>query len=668
MASPAEKQDAILKLGQDRHLAHAVLFRHRHPDDTPLFHYDLMDVWHSSLPRVLIMALREGAKSTVGEEEIILDACFQAFYNFVIVGETFDRAADRLRAIKHELENNEFITELFGGMKGHTWNEDKIILQNGVCIQAKGRDQSFRGIKHLDKRPDFLWVDDFEDDESVKTPESRKYWLSRFMRVIVPALDKRAKIRITGTPLDEDCMLYNLRKEKMIDGAPRWVTREYPIEYVDQATGARTPIWPARYPVEHIDALRQSFEEQGQLREYMMEYMVQASNPELQKFKAEHIKVVPVIRAWQPTLAIYDPARTVKKESSSMTGHVVASWVGSKMIVWEGDGRFLLPDALVNDLFRVNDEYSPIEIGVEQDGLNEWLMQPIRQEQTKRRVLLPIRPLDAPKGKIEFIGSLQSFFQAGEIEFAKECPELKKQLLSFPTGRLDAPNALAYMLRMRPGLPVLDGFGNMHVVEDLPRVKMRPFYLALNAEKGLTTAVLCQHVDGAIWVLADWVREGDPGEVMKGIMTDATLEAGRVTPRPVIGAHHFGQFDTIGLVAAMRKQIVDIMTGGLLVQGRDELRNHMRTMLHGQPALLVSTRATWTLRALSGGYARQLVKGGALSGEPVKNVYRVVMEGLEGFAGLLPQTANDDMDRTPHFAVNERGVRYMTALPQGRHG
>jgi hypothetical protein len=225
------KQDIILKLGKDRRLAHAVLFRHRHPDATPDFHLDLIDLWNSADPRVLIMALREGAKSTVGEEEIILDACFQNFHNAMIVGETFDRAADRLRAIKHEFEYNDFIIELFGGMKGATWNEDKIILQNGICIQAKGRDQSFRGIKHLDWRPDFLWTDDFEDKESVKTPESRKYWLTVFMTVILPALDKRARVRITGTPLDEDCMLYNLRKEKMRDGKQRWTTREYPIEY-----------------------------------------------------------------------------------------------------------------------------------------------------------------------------------------------------------------------------------------------------------------------------------------------------------------------------------------------------------------------------------------------------------------------------------------------------
>lgn len=656
------RQQLILKFGRDRKLAHAVLFRRRHPDETPAFHHDMIDTWHGPDPRVLVMATREGAKSTVGEEEMILDALYQSFHNAVIVGETSERAVDRLRAIKYELEYNDFLIEMFGGQKGMTWNEDKIVMQNGVCIQAKGRDQSFRGIKHLDWRPDFLWVDDYEDKESVKTPESRDQWTKNFMSVILPALDRRAKVRITGTPLDDDCMLYRLRKERQQDGKPRWTTREYPIEYIG-ADGERTPIWPARYPLDYIDGLRQSYEEQGMLEDYMREYMVQAANPQLRRFKAEHIRVVPHIRSWQPTLAIYDPARTAKKETSSMYGHVVASWIGNKMVIWEGDGRFMQPSEMIDDFFRIEETYSPIEIGVEKTGLNDWVMQPLRHEQTKRRTLLPVRELEAPKGKIEFIGALQPFFAAGEVEFAVECPEIRKQLLSFPTGRLDAINALAYMLKMRPGAPMIDGFGPLNVVDEMAKARGRPLYLALNAFMGMTTAVLCQHVDGALWVLADWVREGEPGEVLKGIMTDASMESG-ATPRPVIGPEHFGKFDRIGLVAATRKVPVDMLTGGELVAGRDEIRRYMRSMRGQQPALLVSSTATWTLRALSGGYAREIVKGGKLTGDPVRNVYKVVMEGLEAFAGLLPQTRDDGMDEKPHYAVNDRGVRYMTALPR----
>jgi hypothetical protein len=472
------------------------------------------------------------------------------------------------------------------------------------------------------------------------------------------------RIRITGTPLDEDCMLYNLEKEKTNTGELRWVTRRYPIEYKGQE-GERVPTWPARYPLEHIDALRHSYEEQGLLREYMMEYMVEASNPELQRFKAEHIKIVPTIKTWQPTAAVYDPARTVKTATSAMTGHVVASWVGAKLIVWEADGKFLLPSEMIDDVFRVNDRYNPIEIGVEENGLNEWVMQPLRQEMTKRRIILPLRALTAPKGKFEFIGSLQSFFQAGEVEFAGEMPELRKQLLAFPTGRVDVPNALAFMLKMRPGMPMLDGFGAMNVAEDLRGLKTRPYYLAFNARNGVVTAALCQHVDGTLWVLADWVREGEAGDVVRTIAVDASLEV-QAHPQAVIGQDHFRPFNVVGLVPAVKRVPMEALTGGALTAGREELRVLLQTYKRGQPALLVSSRALWTLRALSGGYARTIVKGGAMAGEPVENFYRVLMEGLESFAGLLPQEANSGMQSAPHYAVNDRGIRYMTALPGSR--
>jgi len=59
-------------------------------------------------------------------------------------------------------------------------------------------------------------------------------------------------------------------------------------------------------------------------------------------------------------------ARTTNQKTSSMTGHTVASWIGNKLlVVWEADGRFMLPDALIDDLFRIEEKYSPVEIGVE---------------------------------------------------------------------------------------------------------------------------------------------------------------------------------------------------------------------------------------------------------------------------------------------------------------
>jgi hypothetical protein len=86
---------------------------------------------------------------------------------------------------------------------------------------------------------------------------------------------------------------------------------------------------------------------------------------------------------------------------------------------------------------------------------------------------------------------LQPFFASGEITFAKDIPAIR-QFMSFPSGRIDFPNALAYALLMRPGQPVYEDFSHQHVAEELGAHADAPVFLCLNAAQSLTTAVACQ--------------------------------------------------------------------------------------------------------------------------------------------------------------------------------
>src|SRR5438105_3010915 len=146
------RDELVLKLGRDRHLAHQVLFRHRHSDETPNFHREVISLWHSRIPKVQVMAFREGGKSTIAEEAITLGAEYKLFNNAILVGSTEKRACERLRAIKHEFETNELLDQLFDYQVGKVWNEAEIILSNGVRIIAVGRGQALRGTKHLHYR------------------------------------------------------------------------------------------------------------------------------------------------------------------------------------------------------------------------------------------------------------------------------------------------------------------------------------------------------------------------------------------------------------------------------------------------------------------------------------------------------------------------------------
>src|SRR5258708_5135992 len=166
-------------------------------------------------------------------------------------------------------------------------------------------------------------------------------------------------------------------------------------------------------------------------------------------------------------------------------------------------------------------------------------MQPLRHAALQRRQLLPLRRLIPPRGKDSFIKGLQLFFKAGEVEFVNVSQEAISQLMAFPTGRKDFPNALAYALHMRPGLPVYDGFSRDHVAVEHPRLRC-PWWLVVNATPQYTTAVLLQTDVGAIRVAADWVREGPPGDHLQNVVSEARLQvatSGQLNREPVDNAY-----------------------------------------------------------------------------------------------------------------------------------
>jgi hypothetical protein len=106
------------------------------------------------------------------------------------------------------------------------------------------------------------------------------------------------------------------------------------------------------------------------------------------------------------------------------------------------------------------------------------------------------------------------------------------------------------------------------------------------------------------------------------------------------------------------------MKGGDIVTGREKLRVMMRTMLGSEPGFQVCRRAEWTLRALSGGYAREPDKSEAMPGP-----YRLIGEALESFAASSAALEDDDKpnaftkDGWPYFSSRATIPRRRERVP-----
>jgi hypothetical protein len=676
------KEEIIRACLGDPCKAHDIFFHHKHAQPPAPFHRLLERDFHSSHPRILWLVFRGGAKSTKLEEGTVLEIALQRVHNVLVIGESEQRACERLAAIKHAIEFDEDIQNIFDLSPGDPWSETRAVTNTGIILQAAGRGQSLRGVKHLDRRPDLVLMDDIEDEESgaVATPEARQKVRNWLTKTVIPAMDNlTGRIRMAATPLHPEALAPTLAR------APSWFFRKIPVIYRDASQPhGYAASWPEKFSVEWALRHWSEMAEIGQSQAFVQEMLCQEVDPSTRVFSEDMIRVVPRERSWHPVYAVYDPARTTNKASAT-TGKVVASWVGRKLIVWDAFAKKLMPDEIVSDIFETDKTYSPVVIGVEQNGLNEWLLQPIRTEQVRRGCLVPLRALDAPKGKLDFIRGLQPYFRAGEVEFAQELPDLRSQLLGFPTGLIDAPNALAYMLKLKLGVPIYDGFRDDFVSPHPLDPRPKPLLLAINTDNRVVSAALLQQHAGALYILADWLEEGDAGGCLTHIVDEANLRAvsspdtgkggpdampsvtrtplrpsspsplghrPRPTIRLVAPPHHFNEMSPYGLKPVARSLGLRLYAGADPQIGREEIRRAIRAPV---ASLYIDPDARWTLRALAGGYARDVDKH-----EPQDTAYSVLMLGLESCVGLRGRTS--ELDSPPNFAYTPGGQRYISAL------
>ncbi len=164
---------------------------------------------------VIIAAPRESAKSTSWNTIYATNnAAYGKKHYIVLISDSSEQAVDDLKQVKTALEENEYILEDFGKLRGSTtWKTDAILLKNDVLMVAKGSGKKVRGIKHKQYRPDLMILDDIENDENVRSPDQRKYLMNWFNKVVMNAGSKRTDVVVIGTILHNDGLLKNLLKK-----------------------------------------------------------------------------------------------------------------------------------------------------------------------------------------------------------------------------------------------------------------------------------------------------------------------------------------------------------------------------------------------------------------------------------------------------------------------
>lgn len=658
MANDTNVRESLLRTFiADKPLAHKMLFPHRHKDETPDFHKEIIHLLNSASQLVVLMAFRGAAKSTLVEEYILCLALFEETKFVLIVGSSWALACERLAAVRREIETNDTIMELFGDQKATPWSADEIVLANGVKIKAIGAGQSMRGVKHNQYRPDVAVIDDLEDEENVRTDDARHKMDRWLVGTLRPAMHPtKGKIRFIGTPLHPKSLI-----QRKLEDTQYWTARHFPIIYTDLETGEEKSSWPSRFPLDVVCKMRDEYAANGNLIEFNQEYMCRAEDIAGKPFKLEMIKTSAIMAKGHDAIYIFcDPARTVNAKTSARTGYVAWSWRGNRLTVHEAFGAFHKPDEIVKTLLELDEKYKPVHIGVELNGLEEFIAQPLRAAQVTAGRSIPFVGVHAPRDKLGFILGLQPFYAAGDVIHAKHLPDLEQELLQYPTGRNDVINSLAYALMMRPGRPVYEDFTEEHIAVALELHPASPRYLVVSSRPAMTAAALVQYIDGTLRIYQDWVRTAPPQEALEQIYHEAILTGGQV--KLFSPDEQFDKYNNYGIPAAAKRLHAELQRTPSALKSEGKLGDYMRKQVRGVPGILIHERARWAINGLSGGYARKIAKGGVLADHPTDDQYRLVVESIESFISFLGNRG-DEVDSQKHYAYTNTGRRFLSSLP-----
>ena len=652
----------LRSISEDRALGASILFSHKHKNTSPDFHVQIMDLWRSSDPLVVIEAFREGAKTTLSEEFMLMEAAFGNFKYALIFGETYTKACQRIEAIKHEVASNDKLHSLFGKLKGAVWSENKILLTNGTLIEAHGWEEEIRGYKHRDMRPDRAYLDDIENASMVRDTMTVDTNWKKVHLQLIPAMDKEGKVRMTGTPLADDCLI------RRAAGSADWVSGKFPICDGDIDSPTTQSLWPDRYPMDWIRAKRDHFAREGMLREFNQEYMLIATGSQGKPFTEEMIHYQDIApHAYSPRVVIIDPARTVEVKKSDQTGHVTVSKLGSRIYVHQSGGEYWQPDEIVAGAFAMSKRHDGARVVIEKNSLDDWLLQPIRAMSLMTGQALDLAPVNAPqdRDKAAFIMGLRSFFIAGDIILVggrAAHTQLVSQILNFPSGKRDVLNALAYCLRVFSGTAVYGDFQEANIVSGYELNRQDGLLLGCNATGQETTAVLVAVNGRHMTVLADFVSPLMPNDAIPDV---AALLRAVYTGKKVTAWVPADVFDQVGrnpLITALKSAGMPAKRSENAVMSRGSLSPLIRTEMYGRRMFLVDDNARHTMQALAQGYNFPVKPGGERAAAPATGPARTLMEGLEAISYAMTRPDNAVLSSATN-ATNSSGTRYMSALP-----
>jgi len=222
-----------------------------------------------NIRNLFIVAFRGSAKSTIFTTSYPVWAILGEHQKkfVLILCQTQAQAKQHMMNLRRELESNILLKNDLGPFKeDNEWGSSSLVFSRlNARITAISTEQSMRGLRHNQHRPDLIIGDDVEDLASTKTREGRNKTYQWLTGEVIPAGDRETRLVIVGNLLHEDSLMMRL-KEDIEKDRIAGVFKSYPLIL------GETILWPGKYPAMKAveEEKRKAANEFAWQREYLL--------------------------------------------------------------------------------------------------------------------------------------------------------------------------------------------------------------------------------------------------------------------------------------------------------------------------------------------------------------------------------------------------------------
>lgn len=421
------------------------------------YHYemskDLHDLINGDIRELAWIMFRESGKTSFAKLFIIWLICNNK-KRYINV-DAFDKENSEriLFDIAFEMVNNKRLQADYGVLfsKERGINDIKqnrinnFVTENGIRIEAHSTQESVRGRLHLNQRPDFLLLDDFETN---KTKDSQAYTkqVKDHITEAMSGMSPDGSILYLGNYITEYGNVQYLFDRAKNDNKLR--IRNVPV-IIDGK-----PAWEGKYAMTDEEAKltgKVSIQDkQLQLGSQVFSYemMNQPIDDSIAEFKKEFIQKVEQDQLQHlnfNTFVTIDTAVS-EKTSADFTGITINRVSTENKWYITAYKLKVNPAQLIDHLFYIWETYKPIFIGIEKTVFLLAIKPFLDEEMRKRNIFINIKELNHNQtAKETRIRGLISRWESKSIFMVGNCEDLIQEMRVFPRGvHDDVLDSLAY--------------------------------------------------------------------------------------------------------------------------------------------------------------------------------------------------------------------------------